>query len=763
MPEESLREAALRYHRLSPPGKLRIQATKALASQRDLALAYSPGVAAACEEIAATPGEAANLTARGNLVAVITNGTAVLGLGAIGPLAAKPVMEGKSVLFKKFADIDAFDIEVNERDPDKLVEIVAALEPTFGGINLEDIKAPDCFTIERKLRDRLSIPVFHDDQHGTAIVTAAAVRNGLRLVNKEFNSVKLVVSGAGAAAIACVDLLVALGVKKANIVLIDSHGVVHSERTDLDDQKARYAVRTDARTLNDVMDGVDIFLGLSAPGVLTAEMVERMAPDPLILALANPVPEIMPEIAHAARPDAIIATGRSDYPNQVNNVLCFPFMFRGALDVGASAINEEMKLACVNAIADIATVEVSDVVASVYEGQHLNFGRDYILPKPFDPRLVVAIAPAVAQAAMDSGVATRPLEDIRAYQHSLTRIVFRSGNVMKPVIDAARQAPQRVIYTEAENERVLRAVQELIDENTVQPVLVGREDTIRQQLRDLGLRCGIGTDIEVIDPSHFAELEKLGDDYYALMSRRGVQHEAARAAVRNNPTILGAMLLRRGYVDALISGPLGGFHEHLHHIQNIIGLQRNVVVPAGMQLLILDRGTFFIADTSVNDDPDAEMVAEITALAAREVARFGIKPRVALLSHSNFGSRNTPDTMKLRIALDLLHHRVPDLEVDGEMQTDVALSESVRQRVLPESSLRGDANLLIMPNLDAANISFNALKVIGQGVSVGPIILGLNKPAHILSRSVTARGIVNLSAYAVTQAQSGNKAAQDTA
>ena len=751
MPED-LRDAALRYHRYPTPGKIRLTATKPVSSQRDLSLAYSPGVAAACEEIAEDAVQAASLTARGNLVAVVTNGTAVLGLGAIGPLASKPVMEGKAVLFKKFADIDAFDIEIDERDPGRLIDIVAALEPTFGAINLEDISAPACFEIEEKLRERLDIPVFHDDQHGTAIVTGAAILNGLRLVGKNPEEIKLVVSGAGAAAIATTNLLTVLGVQKKNITMLDRLGVVYKGRQEeMDDKKSVYAVDTPARTLDEVIDDADVFLGLSIGGVLTPDMVLRMAPDPMILALANPVPEIMPELAKSTRPDAIIATGRSDYPNQVNNVLCFPFIFRGALDVGATGINDEMMLACLTAIADIAMAPSSDIVASVYNEQKLTFGPDYILPKPFDPRLITSVAPAVAKAAIDSGVATRPIEDFEHYRQSLSSVVIRSGSVMKPIFEAAQESSSRIIYTEGENERVLWTVQELLEEGYATPVIIGRESVVNEQARRLGLRYRPNVDFELIDPYHYPDYEALAQQYHELMGRRGIQPPTAMTMVRSKTVLLGALLLRRGEADALIAGP-APFFDNLPHLQDVIGLRDGVSVVAGMQLLILDSGTYFIADTSVNDRPDAEKITEIVAMAVEQVRKFGIEPRVALLSHSNFGSRDTPETLVLREALTLINQKLPDLEVDGEIQSDTALSAVARKRVLPSSRLTGSANLLIMPNLDAAHITFNALRVLSEGVSVGPILLGIRKPAYILNRNTTVRGAVNLSAVAAVQA-----------
>jgi malate dehydrogenase (oxaloacetate-decarboxylating)(NADP+) len=755
MRNTTLHEEALRYHRRPPAGKLAIQATKPLATQYDLALAYSPGVAAACEEIQRDPLEAAALTARGNLVAVVTNGTAVLGLGAIGPLAAKPVMEGKAVLFKKFAGIDAFDIEVNEREPAKFVEILASLEPSFGAINLEDIKAPECFEIERALRERMNIPVFHDDQHGTSIIVAAAIINGLKLVGKDIGSVKLVTAGAGAAALACLDLLVGMGLRLENITVTDIAGVVYKGRVaEMDPYKARYARDTDARTLADVIGGADIFLGLSVAGVLTPAMVKRMAANPLILALANPLPEIMPEEAKAARADAVIATGRSDYPNQVNNVLCFPFMFRGVLDVGATGITTEMELACAHAIADLATAEVSDVVAAAYGDQTLIFGPDYILPKPFDPRLITTIPPAVAQAAMQSGVATRPIEDFTVYRERLSRLVYRSGDVMKHVFARASEDPRRLIYTEGEDPRVLRAMQALIENCWARPVAIGRQDVVMQRIKGLGLRMKPGSDFELIDPRELADESELADEYHDVMWRHGVLPDGAEVIVRTTPTVLAALLLRRGEVDAMLAGPLGTFQGHLQHVLNIIGLKEGVSAAAAMQLLVLDKGTYFIVDSYVNHDPDAELLAEITLLACEQVKLLGITPKVALVSHSNFGSYDSPSALKLRSALALLAKRAPDLEVDGEMQTDAALVEEVRKRLYPKSRLSGEANLLVMPNLDAANITFNALKVLANGVSVGPMLLGTAKPVHILNRAVTTRGTLNMSALAVVDAQS---------
>jgi malate dehydrogenase (oxaloacetate-decarboxylating)(NADP+) len=764
MSNRTLHEDALRYHRLAPAGKLAVQATKPLATQHDLALAYSPGVAAACEAIQADPLEAAALTSRGNLVAVVTNGTAVLGLGAIGPLAAKPVMEGKAVLFKKFAGIDAFDLEISERDPERFVDILASLEPSFGAINLEDIKAPECFQIEGALRERMHIPVFHDDQHGTAIIVGAAVLNGLRVVGKNIDSVRLVSSGAGAAALACLDLLVKMGLRREHITVTDVAGVVYQGRVaEMDPYKARYAQATNARTLADVIGGADIFLGLSVAGVLTSAMVERMADKPLILALANPVPEIMPEEAKAARKDAVIASGRSDYPNQVNNVLCFPFLFRGVLDVGATAITTQMELACAHAIADLASAEVSDVVSAAYGDQSLIFGADYILPKPFDPRLITTIPPAVARAAMESGVATRPIENFDTYRESLSRLVYRSGDVMKHVFARAKENQKRVIYSEGEDPRVLRAMQTLIENQWAQPVAVGRREVVTQRIKELGLRIKPESDFELIDPQHLANEAELADDYHDIMWRHGVLPDAARNIVRTTPTVLSALMLRAGAVDAMMAGPVGTFHGHLQHVLDVIGLAQGVRAAAAMQLLILDKGTYFIVDTYVNQDPDAELITEITLLAAEQVRRLGITPKVALVSHSNFGSFDSPSAVKLRHALALLQRRVPELEVDGEMQTDAALLEDVRRRLYPKSRLAGEANLLVMPNMDAANIAFNALKVLANGVSVGPMLLGTAKPVHILNRSVTTRGTLNMGVLAAVDAQAYERLTELTA
>ena len=758
---DDLRDAALTYHREPKPGKLEITATKPLANQRDLALAYSPGVAVACEAIVEDPGEAAGLTARANLVGVVTNGTAVLGLGPIGPLASKPVMEGKAVLFKKFAGIDVFDIEVDERDPDKLIDMVAALEPTFGGINLEDIKAPECFEVEARLRERMNIPVFHDDQHGTAIIVGAAIYNGMRLLGKDLGRVKLVASGAGAAALACLNLLVALGVGRENIWVTDIAGVVYRGREELMDRwKEPYAQETEARSLDEVIDGADIFLGLSAPGVLAPEMVARMADAPLIMALANPTPEIMPDEARKARPDAIICTGRSDYPNQVNNVLCFPYIFRGALDVGATTINEEMKLACLKALADLAKAEPSEVVAKALGGEAPVFGADYLIPSPFDPRLILEIAPAVARAAMDSGVATRPLEDVQAYRDGLVRFVFRSGMVMKPMFQRAQQAAKRLIYADGEDERVLRAVQVVVDEGLARPILVGRPKVVETRLKRLGLRVEAGEHFELINPESDPRYEAYWTSYHRIMERKGVTQDTARTVVRTDTTVIAALTVHRGDADAMLCGLEGSYQDHLRHARDIFGLAEGVRDCSALSMLILASGTYFLADTYVTADPTAEEIAEMALLAADHVQRFGFEPKVALLSHANFGSADTPSACKMRAALEILHRRNPELAVEGEMQADAALNEEVRRRVFPNSRLEGPANLLILPNLDAANISYSLVKALSNGLSVGPILIGMARPVHILAPSVTARGIVNMSAVAVVDAQDRATAAK---
>jgi malate dehydrogenase (oxaloacetate-decarboxylating)(NADP+) len=754
MTDDSLKASALEYHRYPRPGKLAIVATKTLANQRDLALAYSPGVAAACEAIVADPRAAAEMTSRANLVAVVTNGTAVLGLGAIGPLAAKPVMEGKAVLFKKFADIDVFDLEINETDPQKFVDIVASLEPSFGGINIEDVKAPECFEIERNLRERMKIPVMHDDQHGTAIIVAAALMNGLEVVGKPLDQVKLVTSGAGAAALACLDLLVALGLPIENILVSDIAGVVYEGRKELmDPRKSRYARKTNARNLADAVKGADIFLGLSAPGVLKPEMVAGMAARPVVFALANPTPEIMPEEVKAVRPDAVIATGRSDYPNQVNNVLCFPYIFRGALDVGATAINEAMKIACVKAIARLARAEVSDVAANAYGGESLQFGSEYLSPRPFDPRLIMEIAPAVAKAAMESGIATRPIADWPAYRERLQQFVFRSGLVMKPLFDRARRDPRRVVYAEGEEERVLGAVQTAVDEGLARPILIGRKAVIRKRIERLGLRLKTGRDFELCDPENDPRYKEYWTLYHSLTERRGVSPDAARDIVRTRPTVIAALMVRRGEADAMLCGTIGRFHHHLEHVRAVVGRAHATRAFAAMTAIILPTGTFFIADTEANPNPTEDEVAETTILSAAVIRRFGIVPKAALISHSNFGTDNSDSARKMRRALGLVLQRDPELEVEGEMRADSAVDEAIRARLFPSSRLTGQANLLVMPNLDAANIALNLLRHLGQGTSIGPILLGAAHPAHVLSPSLTVRGIVNMTAIAVVEAQ----------
>ena len=749
--DEQLKKSALEYHRLPRPGKISILPTKQLTNQRDLALAYTPGVAAACLEIVRDPAQAVNLTSRANLIGVITNGTAVLGLGAIGPLAAKPVMEGKAVLFKKFAGIDCFDIELDERDPDKLVEIIAALEPTFGGINLEDIKSPECFLVERKLRERLKIPVFHDDQHGTAIIVGAAILNGLRVVGKELAKVKLVTSGAGAAALACLDLLVKMGMPIANITVTDINGVVYRGRKqEMDPDKSRYAKETGARTLAEVLAGADVLLGLSAAGAVKPEMVEKMAERPLILALANPEPEIRPELVRQVRPDAVIATGRSDYPNQVNNVLCFPFIFRGALDVGATGITTEMELAAVHAIADLAQAETSEQVAQAYGIESISFGPEYLIPKPFDPRLIARIAPAVAKAAMDSGVATRPLADLEAYRESLTQFVYHSGLIMKPLFSAAKTAPKRVVYAEGEDERVLRAVQIVVDEGIANPVLIGRPSVIEQRLERLGLRMRPGREFDLVNPEYDPRYRDYWSTYHQLTERKGVSPEYAKIEMRRRHTLIGAMLILKGEADAMLCGTFGTHALHLRYVDQVIGLRPGVTHYAAMNALMLPKRMVFICDTYVTADPDAEHVAEMTILAAEEVRRFGLMPKVALLSASNFGSVRLPSAAKMQKALAILQERAPELEVDGEMHGDAALSEEIRLKVFPRSRLKGEANLLIMPTLDASNIAFNLLKTAsGDGVTIGPILLGAARTVHILTPSATVRRIVNMTALTV--------------
>ncbi|HRD34389.1 MAG TPA: NADP-dependent malic enzyme [Rhodocyclaceae bacterium] len=752
--DELIRAAALDYHRYPRPGKISVTPTKVLSNQRDLSLAYSPGVAAACDAIVEDPAEAANLTSRSNLIGVITNGTAVLGLGNIGALAAKPVMEGKGVLFKKFAGIDVFDLEINEPDADKLIDMIAALEPTFGGINLEDIKAPECFYIESRLRERMKIPVFHDDQHGTAIVVGAAILNGLKMQGKDPKKIKLVTSGAGAAALACLDLLVMLGIPVENIWVTDIEGVVYEGRTTLMDPiKARYAKSTEARKLAEIMDGADVLLGLSAGGVVRREMVARMAPNPLILALANPTPEILPEEVKAVRSDAIIATGRSDYPNQVNNVLCFPFIFRGALDVGATTITDEMKIAAVRAIAELARAEQSDIVAAAYGEKVAGFGSEYIIPRPFDPRLIVKIAPAVAQAAMDSGVATRPISDWDAYRQQLNNFVWHSGLIMKPVFAAARSNPKRIIFAEGESERVLRAVQTVVDEGIARPILIGQPKAVADNIQRFGLRLQPEVDFELVNPDSDPRFEELWSHYHQLSERRGVSVQYAKKEVSRRTTLIGALLLKFGYADGLICGTYGMHSLHLKYIEQVIGRREGVNNFYTLNLLSLPGRTLFLADTYVNYDPDPEQIVEMTVLAAEEMLRFGVTPRVALLSHSSFGNAESPTAEKMRIALELLHSRYPELEVEGEMHGDAALDTELRLRIFPNSKLRSDANLLIFPTLDAANIAFNLLKTAaGEGMTIGPILLGADKPVHILTPSATVRRVVNMAALTSVEA-----------
>ncbi|MEX2479258.1 MAG: NADP-dependent malic enzyme [Gammaproteobacteria bacterium] len=753
--DDNLNTRALEYHRLPRPGKTEIAPTKPLANQNDLALAYSPGVAAPCEAIVADPNTASLYTNRGNLVAVVTNGTAVLGLGAIGPLAAKPVMEGKAVLFKKFAGIDVFDIEVNETDPDRLVDIIASLEPTFGGINLEDIKAPECFFVEQKLKDRVNIPVFHDDQHGTAIIAAAAILNWLSLAERSIDEVRLVASGAGAAAIACLRLLDQLGLPRNNVIVTDRAGVIYEGRVEeMDEHKAFFARDTPFRTLSEAIDGADIFLGLSAGGVLSAAMVETMAPSPLILALANPTPEILPEVARAVRPDAIIATGRSDYPNQVNNVLCFPYLFRGALDVGATTITDEMKLACVHALARLTRQEASDiVVGAVFGGNGLRFGPDYLIPKPFDPRLITELAPAVAQAAMTSGVATRPLARLEDYREQLSKYVFQSVLLMRPLYERAKREMKRLAYADGEDPTVLRAVQTVVDDGLARPVLIGRPRVINKRIKDLGLRMHSGADFEVVNPESDRRYREYVEAYHGIMKRRGVSLQDARDVLRANPTVIAAMLVNRGAADAMLCGMVGEYHDHLVHVRHILGARDEAHDMAALNVLILRKGTYFVCDTYVHDQPSAEQIAYTTILAAEQVRRFGLVPKAALLSHSNFGTTNGPSALRMRAALELIQAAAPELEIDGEMQADAALIPAIRDKALLDSYLQGPANLFIMPSMDAANIALNLLTVLGEGVSVGPILLGCRSPAHILNPSATVRRVINMSALAVVDAQ----------
>ena len=752
--DKDLKQAALDYHRSDPPGKIKVAPTKSLVTQRDLSLAYSPGVAAACDAIVADPLEVSALTARGNLVGVITNGTAVLGLGAIGPLAAKPVMEGKGVLFQKFAGIDVFDIEVNERDPDKLVDIIAALEPTFGGINLEDIKAPECFEVERKLRQRVKIPVFHDDQHGTAIIVGAAVLNALAVVGKDIGKVKLVSTGAGAAGIACMDMLVSLGLSRENIWVCDRHGVIYSGRVDdMDEAKQHYARDTTARSLGEVIGGADIFLGLSAGGVLTQDMVERMGSRPIILALANPTPEILPELAKQVRPDAIIATGRSDYPNQVNNALCFPYIFRGALDVGATTINEAMKVACVHAIAALARREMSDIAAKAYGDQQLEFGPDYLIPQPFDPRLLVSLTPAVAQAAMDSGVATRPIADMPAYCERLTQFVFRTGLLMKPIFDRAKADRKRVVYAEGEEDTILRAVQHLVDENMALPILIGRPAVIERRIQRLNLRIRAGQHFELCNVDDDPRFNEYWNVYLSLNERRGITPALAKALVRSRPSLIAALMVQRGEADAMIIGIVGRYQRQLRHILEVLPLDPGIAAPSAMTAVQNDRGTFFFLDTHVQSEPSAERIAEATCQAVLRLKLFGITPKVALLSHSNWGSHENPSAAKMRRVFELVRAQQPKLEIDGEMQADSALNEEIRSRIFPNSLLRGHANVFVFPNLDAANIAYNMVRQMTDGVAIGPILMGVSKPAHILTPASTVRRVVNISAIACVEAQ----------
>jgi malate dehydrogenase (oxaloacetate-decarboxylating)(NADP+) len=754
---QQLRAAALEYHQIPRPGKISVTPTKSVLNQRDLALAYSPGVAAPCEEIVKDPANSYKYTARGNLVAVISNGTAVLGLGNIGPLASKPVMEGKGVLFKKFAGIDVFDIEINENDPDKLIDVIAALEPTFGGVNLEDIKAPECFYIERKLRERMKIPVFHDDQHGTAIIVGAAILNGLKVVNKDIRNCKLVVSGAGAAALACLDLIVDLGFPIENIFVTDLAGVVYKGRAELmDPDKERFAQDTPHRSLSEVIPGADIFLGLSAGGVLKPEMVAAMAPNPLILALANPNPEILPEDAKAVRDDVIIATGRSDYPNQVNNVLCFPYIFRGALDCGATTITREMEIAVVHAIADLAHAEQSDVVATTYGISNLSFGPEYLIPMPFDPRLLTHIAPAVAKAAMDGGVATRPIADLAAYAQSLQQFVYRSGSFMKPLFQVAKSTPpelKRIVYAEGEDERILRAVQVVVDENLARPILVGRPAVLEKRIEKFGLRLKLGQHFDVINPDWDERYRDYWQSYHQMVMRKGVTQDMAKLAMRRRHTLIGAMMIHKGDADGMICGTYGTTQTHLEFIDKVLGRRAGSNVYAAMNFVITEDRQLAMVDTHVNENPTAEELAEITIMAAEELERFGITPRVALLSHSNFGTSNSESAQKMRAVLGLVQQKAPNLEIDGEMHGDAALDSKLRAKIMPQSTLKGDANLLVMPNIDSANIAYNLLKTAASnGVAVGPVLLGCARPVHILTPSATVRRIVNMTALCVVDA-----------
>ena len=756
MDDQSLKQAALNYHEYPNPGKISVTPSKQLVNQRDLALAYSPGVAAPCLEIERDPSTAAKYTARGNLVAVVTNGTAVLGLGNIGPLASKPVMEGKGVLFKKFAGVDVFDIEIAENDPDKIVDIVASLEPTFGGINLEDIKAPECFYIEKKLRERMKIPVFHDDQHGTSIIVGSALLNALQLVNKKIDEIKIVASGAGAAALSCLDLLCALGAKKENIIVADSRGLLTTSRDGLDESKKRYVQDITASQLHEVMAGADMFLGLSAAGILTKEMVKQMAENPIIFALANPDPEILPEHAHEVRPDVIMATGRSDYPNQVNNALCFPYIFRGALDVGATTINEDMKIACVHAIARMAHVEAD---AATYGEKSASFGRDYLIPRPLDQRLILEIAPAVAKAAMDSGVATRPIEDFAVYRQKLSEFVYNSAFLMKPIFAQAKADPKRIAYAEGEDERVLRAVQIAVDEDLAKPILVGRTAVIEANIKKLGLRLQHGVNIEIVDQEQNPMYEEFWKDYYQTMQRKGITVEYAQREARRRSTLIASLLVKFGKADGMLCGTYSSYNIHLDFVRNVIGLKEGMNNFFTLNALMLEDRNLFIADTYVNTNPTAEQLAEMTILAAEEVRRFGITPRVALLSHSSFGSDQTDSSaQKMREVYRILSEQAPELEVEGEMHGDAALDENIRQFAFPGSRFKGSANLLIMPNRDAANISFNLLKATsGNNVTIGPILLGAAKPVHILTPTATTRRLINMTALTVAEIQQQEK------
>ena len=752
--KDNLYDAALEYHRLPKPGKIEIRATKAMETQRDLALAYSPGVAAPCEEIRKDPLKALDYTSRGNIVAVISNGTAVLGLGDIGALASKPVMEGKAVLFKKFANIDAIDIEIDEKDVDKLVDIIAALEPSFGGINLEDIKAPECFEIERRLKERMKIPVFHDDQHGTAIIVGACMTNWLYYSKNKIKDIKLVCSGAGAAAIACLNLLVALGLPRKNIIVCDRDGVVYKGRNEnMDSIKEQYAVDTKCRTLAEVIKGADVFLGLSGPNAVTGEEIKKMGKAPLIMALANPTPEIMPEEARAAKPDAIICTGRSDYTNQVNNVLCFPYIFRGALDVGATAINEAMKLACVNAIAEMARKEVTAEVAAVYSEEMLEFGPDYLIPKAFDPRLIYELPLAVAKAAMESGVATRPVTDMTAYKEKLQNYTYRTNMVMRPILDHAMLNPKRIVYCEGEEEKVLRAIQTVIDEGVAKPIVIGRRKVVEIRIKQLRLRMRLDKDLELIDPEDDPRYRDYWTSYHEIMQRRGITPAMARMALRTKTTVIGALMVHKQEADAVICGTVGLFHDHMKDIVDILGLKPGVETAAALSALILPHGAYFFCDTQVNPNPSIAQISEMTVLAAEEIERFGIKPKIALLSHSSFGTHNNESAFKMRAALADLRHRAPHLEIDGEMHADAALSEKLRKEIMPHSTLSGEANLFILPGIDSANISFNMMKVLGGGISIGPILLGVSRPAYVLTPSGTSRGILNASGLAGVPAQ----------